>query len=367
MPIKKVNLTIPNFAGYFLLGVIILLLGYLFVMLNYFSTSLVFAAIFATIFFPVYRILNKAFGKRSRLASFISCLFTLLVIALPLALILTLLAFEIVNALLHISEQVSQGVFDNYLIWEPGYFFYDIYQNIAPYVQNIGLDNFNFDLLSKISSTATQLGNNLKDFVLNILNNIFDFFLGLVVFFFALYYFFKDGDAIVAKIIDLTPLPLKHGRAIFKKFKEVSLAMIFGIFFTAIIQGTIAGIGYAVVGLPNPIFWAIVTAVFSLVPLFGTGIIWFPASIILMITGNWVGGLVLILWGALIVSTVDNFVRPYLIEGRAPVHPLLTFLSVLGGFFAFGPKGVIYGPIILNLLLAFLHIYEREYAKVLRT
>jgi predicted PurR-regulated permease PerM len=142
--------------------------------------------------------------------------------------------------------------------------------------------------------------------------------------------------------------------------------MIFGIFFTAIIQGTLAGIGYAVVGIPNPIFWATATALFSLVPLLGTAIIWVPASIILAIMGNYVGAIGLFAWGVLVVGTVDNFIRPYLIEGRAPVHPLLTFLAVLGGILAFGLKGVLYGPIILNLLLAFLHIYEIEYAKVLK-
>jgi len=334
-------------------------------MYSFFLTSLIFAAIFATIFFPVYRILKKGLGGHSRIASFITCIFTLLVIALPLALIITLVIFEIINALEHISIQMAEGVFDQYIKWEQGYFLYDSWQNVYPYVQNFGFENLDLDLLGKVSQTAAEWGQNLKDFIVGILGNVLDFFLGLIIFFFALYYFYKDGEHIVKKIISLTPLPLKHGKAVFKKFKEVSLAMIFGIFFTAIIQGTLAGIGYAIVGMPNPIFWAVVTAVFSLVPLFGTGIIWVPASIVLMIMGNWVGGIGLLLWGSLVVATVDNFVRPFLIEGRAPVHPLLTFLAVLGGVFAFGPKGIIYGPIILNLLLAFLHIYELEYAKVL--
>ncbi len=334
-------------------------------MYSFFLTSLIFAAIFATIFFPVYKVLNKGLGGHSRVASFITCVFTLLIIALPLALIITLLIFEVINALEHISAQFAAGTFDDYIKWQPGYFLFDSLQNLIPNFQDFGLQNLNLDLIGKISQTVAEWGQNLKDFIVGILGNIFDFVLGLIIFFFALYYFYKDGELINKKITSLIPLPLKHGKAVLKKFKEVSLAMIFGIFFTAIIQGTLAGIGYAIVGLPNPIFWAVVTAVFSLVPLFGTGIIWLPASLILMATGNWVGGIGLLLWGSLIVATVDNFVRPYLIEGRAPVHPLLTFLSVLGGVFAFGPKGIIYGPIILNLLIAFLHIYEMEYAGVL--
>jgi predicted PurR-regulated permease PerM len=363
--IKKVNLTVPNFAGYFLLLVIAVLVYYIYVMYSFFLTSLIFAAIFATIFFPVYKVLNKGLGGYSRVASFITCIFTLLIIALPLALIITLLIFEVISALEQISAQFSAGAFDNYIKWEPGYFVFDSLKNIIPNFQDFGLQNLDLDLIGKISQTVAGWGQNLKDFIIGILGNLFDFVLGLIIFFFALYYFYKDGEMINKKITSLIPLPLKHGQAVFKKFKEISLAMIFGIFFTAIIQGTLAGIGFAIVGIPNPIFWAVVTAVFSLVPLFGTGIIWLPASLILIATGNWVGGIGLILWGSLIVATVDNFVRPFLIEGRAPVHPLLTFLSVLGGVFAFGPKGIIYGPIILNLLIAFLHIYELEYKGVL--
>lgn len=362
---KKNDLTIPNFAGYFLLLILVLLFYYIYVMYSQFLTSLIFAAIFATIFFPVYKALNKGMGKHSRIAAFITCIFTLIVIALPLALIVTLLIFEVINALEHISGQFAAGEFDEYIRWEEGYFLYDSLQNIIPYFQEFGLQDLNLDLIGKISQTVADWGQNLKNFVVGIISNVFDFVLGLIIFFFALYYFFKDGELIIKKITSLTPMPPKHGRAVFKKFKEVSLAMIFGIFFTAIIQGTLAGIGYAIVGIPNPIFWAVITAVFSLVPLFGTGIIWVPASIILIATGNIIGGIGLFLWGTLIIGTVDNFVRPYLIEGRAPVHPLLTFLAVLGGVFAFGPKGIIYGPIVLNLLLAFLHIYELEYGGVL--
>lgn len=363
--IKKVNLTIPNFAGYFLLLVLAVLLYNIYVMYSFFLTSLIFAAIFSTIFFPVYRILNKGLGNHSRTASFITCIFTLLIIALPLALIVTLLIFEVISALEQISAQFAAGTFDDYIKWEDGYFLFDTFENLIPNFKDFGLQNFDLDLIGKISQTAASWGQNLKDFIFGIIGNIFDFILGLIIFFFALYYFYKDGELINKKLISLIPLPLSHGQTVFKKFKEISLAMIFGIFFTAIIQGTLAGIGYAIVGIPNPIFWAVVTAVFSLVPLFGTGIIWLPASLILMATGNWVGGIGLLLWGSLIIATVDNFVRPFLIEGRAPVHPLLTFLAVLGGVFAFGAKGIIYGPIILNLLIAFLHIYELEYTGIL--
>lgn len=365
---KKTQLTIPNFAAYFLLAALGLLLYLLYLLYEPFLTALIFAVFFATIFYPMFRFINKIFGGRKRVASLVTCILTLLIIAVPLTFFLTVLLIEAINASFDIAIKFQSGFFNQYFEWwTEGNILHDQFVAFYPTIQDkLGGDLLNFDLIGKIAQTAQEVGSNIISVVSAIFNNIFMFFLGIIVFFFSLYYFYKDGDKILEKIMYITPLPKKHDKAIFKKFKEVSLAMLFGIFFTAIIQGTLAGIGYAIVGIENPILWATATALFSLVPLFGTAIIWVPASMFLIISGNLVGGVGLLLWGSLIVATVDNFVRPYLIEGRAPVHPLLTFLAVLGGVFAFGLKGIIYGPIILNLLLAFLHIYELEYAKVLK-
>lgn len=373
MPIKKTSqLTIPHFAAYFLIVVTVILLIALLWIYWSFWNILIFATLFATIFSPVYKKLNNLFGEHRRIASIVTCILVMFVIVIPLGLFITLLIHEGINAFTDIVEKLNTGFFNQYTLWwKEGNFLHDQYQSLLVYIdsfseEEIAIDSLNFDVIGQITANIAELtkdfASTIKDFLANMLWLIFSFF----IFFFSLYYFLKDGDMIAKKITELSPLPKKYENAIFKKFKEVTLAMLFGIFFTAIIQGTLAGIGYTVVGVPNPIFWAAATALFSLVPLFGTATIWAPTSAILMITGNVTGGVGLMLWGMMVVATVDNFIRPYLIEGRAPVHPLLTFLAVLGGLFTFGLKGIIYGPLILNLLFAFLHIYEMEYAKVLK-
>ncbi|MBN1494505.1 AI-2E family transporter [Candidatus Peregrinibacteria bacterium] len=363
---KKMQLAHPAFPAYFLLGSLAFLIYLLYLLYAPFITILIFAAFFATIFYPLYRRISKLFRGMNRLSSLVTCILTFLVILIPLSLFATMLISEGISAFYDIASKIQGGFFEKYFQWfqwEPGNFLYDQYQKIIPF---INLDNIKMDLFGKIGETAQAWATSLGKFFFQFIENFFTFVLSLIIFFFALYYFFKDGNKIVEKIMDLSPLPVKYEKAVFSKFKEVSLAMLFGIFFTAVIQGTLAGIGYAVVGIPNPIFWATATGVFSLVPLIGTAAIWIPASIILVAMGNLFGGIGLFLWGMLVVSTVDNFVRPFLIEGRAPVHPLMTFLAVLGGVFAFGLKGIIFGPLVLNLLIAFMHIYEMEYAKVLK-
>lgn len=363
MPKKPTQLIIPNLAGFFLLAMILLLFYFLFILFRPFITILVFGLFFATIFHPLYRRVRELFKGHKKIASVVTCFITLLVIVIPLSLFGALLIKEGVTAFNDIAQKLQAGFFEQYFRWEDGNFFYDQFQIFLPTFE---IENISLDLIGKVTETARNTGAFLISQLSNFVKNTLTFFLSLIIFFLTLYYFFKDGEKIVNKIIDLSPLPKKHDEAVFKKFKEVSLAMLFGIFGTAVVQGIFAGAGYAFVGIPNPIFWATATALFSLVPLVGTATIWVPASIILIATGNLAGGIGLALWGMLVVGTVDNFVRPYLIEGRAPVHPLMTFLAVLGGIMAFGLKGIIYGPLIINLLIAFLHIYEKEYAKVLK-
>jgi predicted PurR-regulated permease PerM len=145
----------------------------------------------------------------------------------------------------------------------------------------------------------------------------------------------------------------------------MSLATLYGIFLTSIVQGIIGGIGFAIAGIPHALFWGTAIALFSLIPVVGTSVVWVPASLILIATGNLTSGIFLFCWGILIVSTVDNFLRAFLIGGRTNTNQLLMFLSVFGGIGMFGLVGVIFGPLILTLFFAFLHIYELEYDKVL--
>ncbi|MBU1992951.1 AI-2E family transporter, partial [Patescibacteria group bacterium] len=95
-------------------------------------------------------------------------------------------------------------------------------------------------------------------------------------------------------------------------------------------------------------------------------IIWVPAAIILLIMQNWFGGIFLLIWGPIVIGSVDNLLRPYLIDTKAKLYPLLTFLTIFGGIIVFGLKGIIFGPLILALCMTLLHIYELEYQKVLK-
>jgi predicted PurR-regulated permease PerM len=214
------------------------------------------------------------------------------------------------------------------------------------------------DFIGKISSVL--LGQTT-----NILKNLTVFLLHIVVFFLAMFYFLRDGKKLIIKIKELLPLAERHRVALLKKMTALSYGIIYGIFGAAIVQGILVGLGFAIVGVNNAAFWGAIAALLSPVPYIGTSVVWVPVVITLMVSGQFFAGLFLLIWGIIIVGMADNIVKPYLIGSSTALHPLAVLLVLLGGAFAFGLKGLLFGPFVLTLALAFLHIYALEYRSVL--
>ena len=217
---------------------------------------------------------------------------------------------------------------------------------------------------SDITSSITQTAQNLSGFLVaqstNVLKSvallIFNFFL----LFFSMYFFYKDGPGLVESAKMMIPLPRQYENNIFQKFHAVSLAMLYGIFLTAMVQGLLGGVGMHVAGIENAVFWGTVMGILGMLPIGGTAIVWMPASIILFVSGHYFAGIGLFLWGALIVAVVDNVIKPLLIQRGTQTYPLATFLTVIGGLIVFGLKGAILSPMILVVFLTLVHLYELE-------
>jgi predicted PurR-regulated permease PerM len=137
----------------------------------------------------------------------------------------------------------------------------------------------------------------------------------------------------------------------------VTRAMVLGTGLTALIQGTLVGIAFLIVGLPSPLVFAVIALLASLLPFGGTALVWVPAAIVLAAQGRWGAMIFMIIWGAVLVSLVDNVVRPMLVSGRANVGTLTVFIGVLGGLAAFGAIGLFLGPVVLALIIALIRLF----------
>jgi predicted PurR-regulated permease PerM len=134
----------------------------------------------------------------------------------------------------------------------------------------------------------------------------------------------------------------------------------YGVLAVGAAQGVLVGLAFWVLGLPSPILWGVVTSLFSMVPLVGSGAVWAPAVLLLVLSGSWGKGLLLLGWGVGVVGMVDNFVRPYVMSGQVKLHPLLLFFALLGGVKAFGLIGIFVGPVILAITMTLISLLREE-------
>jgi predicted PurR-regulated permease PerM len=177
---------------------------------------------------------------------------------------------------------------------------------------------------------------------------------------FLLFFFLRDGEEMARRLTRLIPLPPERKALLADHLSGVARAVAFGALLTALVQGTLVGIAFAIVGLPSPVVFGVLAAVAALLPLIGTALIWAPAAGVLVLQGRGGAAIFLVIWGLAVVSSVDNFLRPLLISGRAQISTLPVFLGLLGGIGAFGPIGIVLGPVVVALALALLRFAEES-------
>jgi predicted PurR-regulated permease PerM len=209
------------------------------------------------------------------------------------------------------------------------------------------------DVQSALLKTLQNVSQRLLDFSTSAIRNVASLFFGLFVMLFTLYYIFKDGEAAARYIEAIHPM-IRQTR-LFHTLEELTITTFYAGFVNAAVQGVLAGLAYAVLGVPSPVFWASITAVMSFIPFMGATSIWLPVALWLGLVASWPKALAMVLWGALVVSMSDNFIKPALISGRMNLHPLMVFFAVLGGILFIGPIGLILGPFVLVLCLGFLN------------
>jgi predicted PurR-regulated permease PerM len=175
--------------------------------------------------------------------------------------------------------------------------------------------------------------------------------LNFTVMLFLLFFFIRDGQGMARAAINLVPLEPGRRDELQDRLGAVTRAVVLGTVVTAAIQGLLLGIGFGVAGLPAPVVFGVIGAVLSIVPFGGTALVWVPAVGVLLFQGRYGAAIVLAVIG-LVVSSVDNFLKPLLISGRAVVPTLAVFIGVLGGLFAFGIIGMFLGPVVIALALA---------------
>ncbi|MDR1379760.1 MAG: AI-2E family transporter [Synergistaceae bacterium] len=207
-------------------------------------------------------------------------------------------------------------------------------------------------LVSWTTSTMVRLSRNF-------LGNIATLAYHQIIIFIAFYFLLRDGHVLLEYFKDIIPLMSDERDEFMRRTGVVLRAVVFGVVLTAGVQGVLGAIGWWFVGLSSPLLAGALMALLAMIPFVGTPTVWIPGAIYLFLVGDNKKALILILWGLCVVSTVDNFLRPYFISGKANMSTLLVFLGAFGGLAAWGFMGLFVGPLILSLLVFSLDFYRK--------
>jgi predicted PurR-regulated permease PerM len=362
MPTK--NNHIDGIQKYFMLGVLLVLIIVLLMFLSSFVTDLMIAAIIVTAVYPLHKLLNKKIHIPRSFSALISLLLVAVIILLPFTLFVFFIAGQAADAYIGMSDKINMFIAGKDVTTLPKIIqLLPFHEKIETFMASTPIST------SDILKTAGDLVGNISTFLLgqttSILKHLSAFLIHTIVFLITMFYLLRDGDRLVDYIYSLIPLSKDQRSELFNKLHNLSYGIIYGIFGAAILQGFLVGIGFSVAGIANAAFWGAIAALFSPLPYMGTAIVWVPAVITLGIGGYWITAFILAIWCMAIVSMADNFIKPFLIGSRAALHPLAILLVLIGGAFAFGIKGLLFGPFVLTLTLSFLHIYRMEYEEVL--
>jgi predicted PurR-regulated permease PerM len=191
--------------------------------------------------------------------------------------------------------------------------------------------------------------------VLGALGTLVGFFFML----FLLFFFLRDGPIMFSRLKRLIPVPEEHREQLFNHLASVTRGVFYGIGLTAIVQGVMVGVGFAIAGLPSPVVFGVLAGILALLPAGGAAIVWIPAVLYLAFSGHWPMMVFMLIWGV-IVSTSDNFLRPILVSRYAPVSAFTVFVGVVGGIAAFGTIGIVVGPVFLALVAAILQYFDEK-------
>lgn len=348
-----------RFSRGWLLLLLLIVAAVFFYMVRPFITPVILAGVIASLVYPLQTRLTHAFRGHRGLAALACCLLVALGVVIPVYVAGNFVVVQVLRLLVDAQPQLSELLEQYRPLWEGG----SAGQGPAlpppldAFLGPLQLTDWSASIETLIRTGGTLAG----DFIQRTSRNTVRFVLNLFVGLLTLFYFFRDGEQIVARLRTLSPLDVHYEDLLINRLVWASRATLRGAATVAIIQGGLGALTLWITGVSAPLLWGIAMVVLAMIPLLGTWIILYPLAIAELLQGHYWQGITILVVSIVIISNLDNILRPRLVGGQARMHDLLVFFSTLGGIRVFGFLGVLVGPIIGALFLALLDIYRLEF------
>jgi len=314
-----------------------------YMILSPFFTALFLAGVFAIMFSPLFGWFTRKCNGDRTWGALVTVIVVLLVVLVPLSFVGFLMFEEL------------QSIYKNFNEGTTGLQIIDLWMRTIEHIVQRFIPGFTMDIdaFSYVRGLLAWAGQNFSVFFAGLFGFIFDIFLIIV----AMFFLYRDGDKLKAFVLRWSPLADSYDESIIAKIELAVTSVVKGSLLTSSVQGILVGIGFALFGVSNPVFWGVVATIASFVPVVGTTLITVPAVVMLFLDGHVASSVGLLIWSVVCVGLSDNVLHPFFIKRGVRLHPLLILLSIFGGLNYFGPVGFLAGPVVLAFVFALLDIY----------
>jgi len=344
-----------NVPTAFLLLALLALVALLVRLIAPYATPLAWACVLAAVFHPAYRVLLRTMPRWPGTCAGIMTLAVFALAVVPSLVLSGVVAQQAINAYQSMAEFVTANrvqVLDDVS-------HYWVVQPVWAWVQD-RLAGADAEPTTLALSGLRWLSELVASHAADVARNVFGFFVGIGILLFALFFAFRDGAASLEYLEESLPMATRDRRRVFERLQTTLLAVVQGLAATALVQAVLVGIGLWATGVPFALLLGVLSFGLAFIPVGGTALVWLPAAIGLFIVGDWVRATFLLVWGTLVVASVDNLLRPFLIGGQAKLPTPLLFVGILGGLDTFGLVGLFVGPAVLAAFLSLLTIYRER-------
>jgi len=312
----------------------------------------------AILSYPIYERITKWLGNRPSLGAAATLFLLVLVVVVPITLYSSILSLEAAN----LTRGLNAATIQEYVQRAGDRFLPERFDAVNFIKERVGPggilgSDYFIGAMNKIAAGANKV---VQSFIAGTASALISF----LFFFLFLFFLLRDGRKLGRELMQLSPLEDRDEKEIFNHLTRTIRAILLGGVLVPIAQGVLSMVGFSLFGLPSPILWGSLLIVAAVIPIVGGTVIWIPAVVYMALTGStwqWVG---LLVYCVLIVGTSDNILKPIILKEAANFHPMIAFVSVLGGMIAFGVFGFILGPVIASLFLSLLRIYKYEILKL---
>ncbi len=340
---------------FFFFAAFLFLLYQLYAVFSGFLGPIIWAAILAMLFSPLYQTMLRWCGGRETLAAFALTLLVTTVIVLPTISLSSVITREAASLYQRTSEYVSSGELNASIerLRE---------SRLGRWVTR--LEGYEIDWGAAARSSVDTASALIVAQVTSVARNVAVFLFDFTIMVFTLFFLFRDGERMVRGLRNVIPMDPAHKDAIFSVLYQTLSAVTQGMVATALAQGILTWVALWGLGLPYTAFLGVVAGFLSLIPFVGAAGVWIPCTIYLFASGDPVRAVILLVYGSIVISMVDNVLRPLLIGGQTRLPTLFLFFGILGGVQVYGVLGIFLGPVLLAIVVAFIRIYQEQFATV---